>query len=266
MNFNLAKTYQPCLTSALGKRRNELPIKHSGFSLIELLVVITIIAILASILMPTIKMVRQAAQASACMHNLSQLHVGISGYALDYEALPQSSMYFIQVLAAEYLDSAKGNSDGNLPYDVLKCRADRRPFGSPGPDGGAAEGAGYVQCAWGNSSRVNITSFTRVWSSYAANTNAFTGTKTQVPATLGMFWDFYSMTFGGEGRGLTLHKQGLNMVFGDGHCEYLNMAPIKPNEAFNVVSWAVDQVDWGIRHVGWGTIPNYGWANQAPWK
>ena len=237
-----------------------------AFSLIELLVVISNIAILTSILLPTIKMVRLSAQAATCMHNLRQLHVGISGYALDHEMLPQSSMYFIQVLAAEYLDSAKGFSDGNLPYDVLKCRADRRPLGSPGPDGGAWEGAGYMQCAWGNSSGVNITSFTRVWSSYAANSNVFTGTKGQAPATVGMFWDSYSMTSGGTGRGLTLHKQGLNMVFGDGHCEFLNMAPIKPNEAFDVVTWAIDQVDWGIRHVGWGTIPTYGYADRAPWQ
>ncbi len=137
----------------------------AAFSLMELLVVITIIALLVAMLIPVIQMVRQSAYASTCQHNLKQLHVGVSGYALDWSLLPSTADYNVQVLAAEYLDSATGNSDGNLSYDVLKCRADKRPLGSPGPASGAWEGAGYMQCGWGNSSGMNITGFTRVWSS-----------------------------------------------------------------------------------------------------
>lgn len=47
--------------------------RAAGFSLIELLVVITIIAILAALLMPTIRIVRESAKGTSCLANLRQL-------------------------------------------------------------------------------------------------------------------------------------------------------------------------------------------------
>ena len=57
--------------------------KRKGFTLVELLVVIAIIALLMSILMPALAMVRKMAQRAVCASNLSGLHKAILAYAQE---------------------------------------------------------------------------------------------------------------------------------------------------------------------------------------
>src|SRR5262245_20203820 len=54
-----------------------------GFSLIELLVVVAIIAILASMLLPAFSRSKSKAQSIACVNNLKQLQLGYNLYAHD---------------------------------------------------------------------------------------------------------------------------------------------------------------------------------------
>ena len=56
-----------------------------GFALIELLVVITIIAVLASMLVPTVNLVRESAKRSICRSNLRQLSMATFAYLNDNE-------------------------------------------------------------------------------------------------------------------------------------------------------------------------------------
>src|SRR5688500_6421505 len=53
----------------------------SGFSLIELLVVIGIIALLIAILVPTLNVARASAKRTTCLSNLRQIGIAIQGYA-----------------------------------------------------------------------------------------------------------------------------------------------------------------------------------------
>jgi prepilin-type N-terminal cleavage/methylation domain-containing protein len=54
-----------------------------GFTLIEILVVIAIIALLASLLLPSLSRSREYAKEVACMNNLRQAAIAFNGYMVD---------------------------------------------------------------------------------------------------------------------------------------------------------------------------------------
>src|SRR5579884_3483533 len=57
--------------------------KQNGFTLVELLVVIALIAILAAILFPVIAQARESARSASCLSNLRQLAAAMHIYTTD---------------------------------------------------------------------------------------------------------------------------------------------------------------------------------------
>lgn len=56
-----------------------------GFTLVELLVTVAILAVLASLLFPTFYSARNKSKQAVCLSNLGQIGKGIAMYAIDYD-------------------------------------------------------------------------------------------------------------------------------------------------------------------------------------
>lgn len=76
-----------------------------GFTLIEVLVVVAIIAILAGILLPVLSRARESARRVVCMSNLKQIGMAAGMRAMDYGFRPSEEYYgnMIRDASGEYV-------------------------------------------------------------------------------------------------------------------------------------------------------------------
>ncbi len=85
--------------------------KSAGFTIIELLVVISIVALLMAILVPSLQNSRQQAQAALCGSNIKQLTVGLFMYESENQTFPHGFH--------DSLTPPPGGYPGNHMYDRM---------------------------------------------------------------------------------------------------------------------------------------------------
>jgi prepilin-type N-terminal cleavage/methylation domain-containing protein/prepilin-type processing-associated H-X9-DG protein len=95
-----------------------------GFTLVELLVVMAIIAVLIGLLLPAVQRVREAANRIQCQNNLKQLGLGLHNYH-------DTCGHFPPAYTAAGLSSGPGWGTFLLPYIEQAALAQQVPKGSP---------------------------------------------------------------------------------------------------------------------------------------
>ncbi len=132
-----------------------------GFTLIELMIVISIIAILASILIPNFIQARAEAQYSACVSNEKNLAIALEMYSTDWNGIYpdpggsttiDSSFGSAYSFTPVYMQNVPTCPTNHLNYLYYESTADGNEF-TIDQNGNAhitepAPGTGFVDCAY----------------------------------------------------------------------------------------------------------------------
>lgn len=114
----------------------------TGFTLVELLVVVVSIAILAALLFPALGQAKEKAKRTTCLNNLNQINLGLRMYTDDFSDLTPSTPAantnasmnnFIAVIGCKKLMKHNvGLTGESSPQDkVFTCPADTFYFDAP---------------------------------------------------------------------------------------------------------------------------------------
>jgi prepilin-type N-terminal cleavage/methylation domain-containing protein/prepilin-type processing-associated H-X9-DG protein len=104
-------------------QQNCQPRRRSGFTLIEILTVIAIIALLAAILFPVFSRAREKARATTCLSNLQQLGMAFQQYVQDAgRRYPGAGEFQKWGNGAHWVSGTNSTTEGlagnNAPYDL----------------------------------------------------------------------------------------------------------------------------------------------------
>lgn len=193
------------------------------FTLIELLIVISIIAILMSILLPSLKKARDQTQRIACCNNLNQIGKAVFLYVNDNSSwLPQGGDAFVDDMTppkecwkselTEYLGIKDNYTKYDLEHGVYRCPTQNNKLQdtSMGYEGFYGGYGWNGNCGW----RENSTNPRKKISEMKNPSNTIlSGDTADRYVGYYVFYIYY------ERIGLR-HNNGINCLWGDGHVSH----------------------------------------------
>ena len=107
-------------------------IRKNGFTLLELLIVVAIIAILAGLLLPALNSARNKASAIQCTGNQRQLGLAVAQYTDSYGSLltyvtkntfdeTSDAMYSTYLIRAGFIPGMSADKERMIPRSILHC-------------------------------------------------------------------------------------------------------------------------------------------------
>ncbi len=205
-----------------------------GFTLIEILIVVAIIALLAAILFPAFSRVREGARRSSCLSNTKQIGLATMQYAQDYD----ETMVNVYTYYGPGLTNCARWQDMLQPYlksyAVVACPsqntptsyATNRPPGTPNP----------LLTSYGGNNITANAGGAALFPPLRANKNppflpgralaaleepSTTILFTDVTAGAGEFFDWNHTDLGNNSQVDKRHLEGANFTFADGHSKWL---------------------------------------------
>jgi prepilin-type N-terminal cleavage/methylation domain-containing protein/prepilin-type processing-associated H-X9-DG protein len=187
--------------------------RNRAFTLLELLVVITIIAILAALLLPVLSRAKASAKSTACKNNLRQLAIGMGLYVDEFQSCPLCELIWdgIELPALKWSDPLLPYCGGNS--SVLFCPAEPVPILSeqwhPGVyrynHGGTDELGGY---------------YSSLGLGYLGSANvAVPESRVRVPSDMIALGELGGFGYPALTPYYDLHARAFNAVFCDSHVE-----------------------------------------------
>ena len=229
---------------------------REGFTLVELLVVIGIIAILIGILLPVVRRARQSAQTTQCLSNIRQINQGVLAYVTDhrsrmfpfYAGMPWQAIVLPYVIPRarnlDYTDTATvidGVKRLKINMTVYLCPTASEPFGGSQGLNAGNNSVGTAFNCWGLPDTLNPSVHTNyLMGSYMFNSwlyrmgvpgnaandavqNGYAYAGQTPPHDLNWFWQ---VPFTGEDTAKTpTFADGIWM---DGHCHENDRPPQPP--------------------------------------
>ena len=80
-----------------GKVMHMTPSRRSGFTLVEIMIVVAIIGLLAAIAIPNFVKARSKAQQNACIANLKQIDGAVQQWALEFKKTTTDTYTFANI-------------------------------------------------------------------------------------------------------------------------------------------------------------------------
>ncbi len=221
--------------------------RASGFTLIELLVVVAIIALLVSVLLPTLSAARESAKRSVCAANLRAVGSGWMFYITENKGRfmvtgGNAQWSYGGKRDLYHIDFGVGNGSDVRPlnpyvgYDDLSGDDARGVFRCPSDDGVRGFDAQYYT-SW----EPRLPAFEYFGNSYPANQLLARGlriNKIRIPLIFEQIrTPLSSFVFGGDAQWYYYRSQNFeaswhedtglrfNVLFGDGHVRYFTADP-----------------------------------------
>ena len=206
--------------------------RRAGFTLIEMLIVLVIIAQLTAIILPVFSRARESARRASCAGNLKQIGLGIELYAADND-----DYYPNKILPPSDINPRCAWADRILPYtkntQMFLCpSASKQPYepGCPADNLEEKNDFGNLQGYDGAYSLVDLST-----NAYFPHAASFTH-----PSSTASVLDGRGIYISPINKDMTTleglslsgvvlgrHSEGWNMLFLDGHVKWTRLEPLR---------------------------------------